>query len=64
LPSLAAQLLREQLLAQWRARRGDGRAAAHRPPGVSIWVNDPKNRALVARADEPIRGELALLDLE
>jgi hypothetical protein len=63
LPSLAAQLLREQLLAQWRARRGDGRAAAHRP-GVSIWVNDPKDRALVARADEPIRGELALLDLE
>jgi hypothetical protein len=32
--------------------------------GVSIWLNDPKNRALVARADEPIRGELVLLDLE
>jgi hypothetical protein len=47
-----------------RARRGDGRAAAH-PSGVKIWLNDPKNRALVARADEPIRGELvAVLDLE
>jgi hypothetical protein len=46
-----------------RARRGDGRATAH-PSGVNVWLNDPKNRALVARADEPIRGELAVLDLE
>jgi uracil-DNA glycosylase family 4 len=34
------------------------------PSGVSIWLNDPANRALVGRAVELIRGELRRLDGE
>jgi uracil-DNA glycosylase family 4 len=34
------------------------------PSGVSIWLNDPQNRALVRRAVELIRAELAAIDGE